>query len=140
MTHKIIITPSRDNNGNSRHNSRGPQYDVTYEGGTIVTGSTQPLLDVCRVLKARGLGGPVEMWDKVLPYYRFRTDIDKAAGLTVREGDGLARLVRFESLAPGEITQAFSIAGGIQVAQNAECRPTESPGKSTGKLLAGLDA
>ena len=40
------------------------------------------------------------MWDSVLPYCRYRTDIDKAACLTVREGEGQLRFVKFKSFAP----------------------------------------
>ena len=136
MIHKIIIAPSRNSDGNPRHSSRGALFDASFEGETIVTGSTQPLLDACRVLNAKGLSGPVEMWDNVLPYYRFKTDIDKAAGLTIREGDGLPRLVRFESLAPGDITQPFSAAGGIPVAQTENGRS----GKMAAAGMAGEQA
>lgn len=113
MTHKIFITPSCDNNGSPRYNSRGALYDATFEGESIVTGSTQPLLDACRILQARGLSGPVEMWDKVLPCYRFRSDIGKAARQNIREDEGPPRYERFKSFTRHAVLEPFSAAGGI---------------------------
>ena len=37
MIHRIIINPSLDNNNAPRHNSRGPLFDVSYNGTIIVT-------------------------------------------------------------------------------------------------------
>ena len=125
MNHKIIITPS--SNGNPRHNSRGAQYDAAFEGETIVTGSTQPLLDACRVLKARNLSGAVEIWDKVLPYYRFRADIEKAAGQNIREGDGPPRYERFKSFTRHGVLETFSKLQATHNAHDNKSRSTAHP-------------
>ena len=63
---------------------RGPQYEATYEGELICV-SHQPLLDGARVLRQRGLTGPVETWDKVGQFRRMHSTIEKAAQLTVVE-------------------------------------------------------
>lgn len=47
--------------------------------------------------ESRGHHGRLEMWDTVLPYVRLTADIDKAAKLTVREGDRPPAFVKFES-------------------------------------------
>lgn len=67
----------------------GAMYQASLEDGEmLVKSSKQPLLDSCRVLKARGISGRVEMWDRVTPYYRMSGDIEEFAGLSVNEPDG----------------------------------------------------
>ena len=90
--HRIFITPTPGKVFLHQCSQKGPLFDVTYDGQVIVIGSTEPCLAAARVLKARGLSGRLELWDAVLPYCRFHTDIDKAAGLTIEEGDSLPRL------------------------------------------------
>jgi hypothetical protein len=135
--HRIVITPSRNDGGNPRHSIRGALYDVTYQGEVIVIASTEPCYASARILKARGLSGRLEMWDTVLPYCRFRADLDKAAGLTVREGDEPPRLVKFKSFAPRNSPEGNFESGGTQLAQTAETRPTDCPRTPTDKILAG---
>lgn len=53
----------------------------------IVDSSRQPLLDAARYFKARGMTGTLEMWDDRRPYPRMSGDIDKLAGLTIKERD-----------------------------------------------------
>ena len=122
--HRIIITPSLNSNANPRHSSRGPQYDVTYGGETIVTCSTQPLLNACRVLKAWELSGPIEMWDNVLPYCRLMADIDKAAGQNIREGDEPPRYEKFKSFTRVALLEAFSEPQATPTAAEREIRST----------------
>lgn len=130
--HCVVIVPSRNIDGNPRHSSRGALYDVTYQGEVIVIGSTEPCLDAARVLKAMSLSGRLEMWDTVLSYCRFHADIEKAAGLTVREGDELPRLVKFKPLPPRHALGGNFASGGIQVAQTAEGRPADCPQRLLG--------
>ena len=130
--HRIIITPSLDKEGRHRRSSKGPFFDASYEGQIVVIGSTEPCLDAARILKARGLSGRIEIWDRVLPYCRFHADIVKAAGMTVREGDESARLVKFKSLPPRHVLDGNFKSGGMPVAQKAETRPSESPAALTG--------
>ncbi len=49
-----------------------------------------------------GLTGLLEVWDEVLPYWRFRWEIDKAAELTIQEGEGRPILRKFKSFAGHE--------------------------------------
>ena len=133
MTHKIIITPSYNNNGTPRHNSRGPQYDVAYEGQSIVTGSTQPLLDACRALKMMGLSGPVEMWDEVLPYYRLQADIHKTAGQNIREGDGPLFYEKFKSFTRHGVLDAFSALQATHTTPDNKSRTAAHVGPVAGE-------
>jgi len=64
---------------------RGLLYDAEYGGEVICSSSLTPFLDRCRVLQARGLSGPVEMWDMVRPYPRMRSTVEAAAKLTVTD-------------------------------------------------------
>lgn len=135
--HRIIITPTLNKEGRPKRSSKGPFFDASYEGRVIVVGSTEPCLDAARALKARGLTGRLEMWDTVLPYCRFYADIDKVAGLTVREGNEAPRLVKFESFAPRDAPDGDFASGGIRIPQTDEARPTDClqrlPGHSEGR-------
>ena len=130
--YRIVITPSLDKEGRPRRSSKGALYDARYEGQVIVLNSTEPGLDAARLLRAKGHSGTVEIWDSVLPYCRFRTEIDKGAGLTVREGDGLPRLVKFKSFAPRHAQDGNFAPKGIPVAQTRKSRPGESPAPLAG--------
>lgn len=134
--HRIVITPSRNIDGNPRHSNRGALYDVTYQGEVIVIGSLQPCLDSARILKAKGLTGRLEMWDTVLPYCRFHTEIDRAAGLTIEEGDSLPRLRKYRVHPGGDAQDGDFGSGGIPVAQTGEGRSGESPA-ALGQIPAG---
>lgn len=125
--HRIIIAPALDSNGNQRANNRGALYSASYLGDTIVTSSSQPLLDASRILHARGLSGELQMWDCDSPYPRFRTSIAKAAKLTIEEGDRLPRFVKFKSFNGRDALQAFSGAGGTPTAPDTEDGFTEHP-------------
>jgi hypothetical protein len=62
-------------------------YDVKYEGELIVTGSADAECDAARVPLARGIEGALSMIDGVTGKPRTIIDIEKAAKLTVREGN-----------------------------------------------------
>ena len=135
--HRIVITPTLNREGRHKRSSKGPLFDASYEGQVIVVGSTEPCLDAARILKAWGLSGRLEMWDTVLPYCRFRANLDKAAGLTVREGDEPPRLVKFESFTPRNALDGGLASGGATVSQTAETGPGESPAALEGSLAEG---
>ena len=135
--HRIVIAPTLDQECCQRRSSKGPLFDASYEGRVIVIGSTEPCLAAARVLKASGLTGKLEMWDSVLPYCRFHTDIEKAAGLTIEEGERQPRLRRYVSRGGGMAKYGDFASGGIPVAQTGESRPTDSPRTPTGEILAG---
>lgn len=138
IAHHLIITPTLDKEGRPRRSSKGPLFDASYGGQTILLGSTVPCLAAARVLKGRGMSGRLEMWDTVLSYCRYHTDIEKAAGLTIEEGDSLPRLRKYR-VHPGRDAQDGDFAsGGTPIALKAECRSTDSSPKPGGKILAGL--
>jgi hypothetical protein len=127
MIHRIIITPSIDNNKAARHISRGPLFDVAYHGQIIVTATTEPCLDGARALKAMGISGKLERWDSVLPYCRLHADIDRAAKLTVREGDRPPAFAKFESFGQRLAKDGDLRSGGTQVALRPKTPSTDSP-------------
>jgi hypothetical protein len=96
MSHRIIVAPVRKSNGAPKCSQRGPLFAARFEGETVVVESTQPLLDACRVLKARGLSGPVEMWSEGGTWARLRSTVEVAARLTVREGEGRPRFAKWK--------------------------------------------
>ena len=122
MIHRIIIAPALDSNRNHRAINRGALYSASYLGETIVTSSSQPLLDTSRILHARGLTGTVEMWDKVLPYPRFRKNIAEAAKSTIEEGDRPPRFVKFKSFNGRDALQAVSGPMATHTAPDTESR------------------
>jgi hypothetical protein len=127
MAHRIVITPTLDKEGRHKRSSKGSLFDTNYEGQAIAVGSTEPCLDAARILKARGLSGRLEMWDTVLPYCRFHTDIDKSAALTIEEGDSLPRLRMYRVRPGGDAQDGDFASRGIPVAQTGEGRSSESP-------------
>jgi len=70
-----------------RTRSRSNSYSVRWgqHGSVLVAETTEPLCAGSRALVARGVHGPVELWDDERPYPRMRGDIDTCAKLTVRE-------------------------------------------------------
>ena len=127
MSHTIIITPALDSDNKPRHNSRGPLFDVSYHGQIIVTASTEPCLDGARALRAMGITGKLEMWDDVLPYVRLTADIDKAAKVTVEEGDRLPRLRTYRAYRGGDAQDGDLGAGATIAPLSQKNPPLESP-------------
>jgi hypothetical protein len=119
QVHKIIITRSFDGEGKCRSTSRGSQFDVAFEGQTIVTASTEPLLDGARALKDMGIGGKLEMWDTILPYCLLWGGIQTLAGRTVEENNCPPRFINFKSFVGREALEAFSAKKGTEVALTA---------------------
>ena len=134
MTHCIFITPSRDSNNAPRHNSRGPLFDVAYNGIIIATASTEPCLDGARALRGMGITGKLEMWDDVLPYVRLTADIGTAAQKTIREGDEPPRLVKYEPYAPRSMQDGDLIARATSTPHSPTMPPLEAVAQSVGGL------
>jgi hypothetical protein len=133
--HRIYISPTLINNTVPRYNSRGPLFDAKYQGRVIVVGSTEPGLDSARVLKGMGLTGRLEVWDHVLPYWRFRLEIDKAAGLTIQEGEGRPIYRKFKPFAGHTVLGGVSVLKERQIAPESKQPPEEPPPE-----LAGMKA
>jgi len=65
------------------------KYLAIYEGETISSGTREPALAACRVLKNRGITGILKVYDAETKALRFVVDIGKGANLTVK-GDRFA--------------------------------------------------
>lgn len=77
------------------YGSRGPIYRVEHDDGVLVGGTPVPFYDGARALAAKGLAGDFEMWDRVRPYPRMKGVIERAAMLTVSEGEGRPRKIKW---------------------------------------------
>src|SRR5262245_25447215 len=93
----------------------GLRYRVTHNDLTLIESTKNPEFDSARALLAQGIVGQVEVWRHGASFPGMRFDIEKAARLTVKEGDkdGL----RFARWQPHP----------EQAGENAvSCRPVES--------------
>src|SRR5262245_15334886 len=66
---------------------RGQLYRVHYAGAVLVESSRNPEFDGARALAAKGITGRVEVWRRGGTSPAMAFDIEKAARLTVKEGD-----------------------------------------------------
>lgn len=132
MIHRIVITPALDNNKAARHNSRGPLFDVSYNGNIIVTATTEPCLDAARALKAMCNTGKLELWDNIVPYVRLTVDIGKAASLTVREGDRQPGFAKFESFSQRLAKDGDLVAGASPALHSPKTPSLDSPSTIAG--------
>lgn len=78
------------------YGKRGPLYRVEYDGEELIPSTAVPFFDGARALAAKGITGDFEMWDRVLPYPRMRGVVEKAAQLTVVEGERLPKIRKWE--------------------------------------------
>jgi len=79
-----------------RYGIRGPIYQVEHNGAELLSGTAVPFFDGARALAAKGLTGAFEMWDHERPYPRMMGVIEKAAQLTVREGEARPTFRKWE--------------------------------------------
>ena len=86
--HRVILQPT--------HRTPKKQfYKATFNGRVIVPKSSDPEFDACRAMQALGLSGRVEFYRPGVPYPGLIIrDLDKAAGLRVVEGEGMAPAVK----------------------------------------------
>ena len=90
MTTKIWIEQLRHPDGRPRYTSRGQLYRTRLggpDGEVLCEQTVSPVCPSCRVLLARGITGPFETWKEGVPYACMRGDVEKVAGLTVKEPD-----------------------------------------------------
>ena len=90
MTTKIWIEQLRHPDGRPRYTSRGQLYSTRLGGpdGEVLCQQTiSPACSSCRVLLAHGITGPFETWREGVPSACMRGDVEKVAGLTVKEPD-----------------------------------------------------
>jgi hypothetical protein len=98
MTTVILVSPSNETDGCRAYSTRGPLFDATVSGRLIVSRSTQPLLDGCRVLLAEGIEprSRIGMRHAGSETDAMVTTVGSAARLTVREGGGAPMFRRYE--------------------------------------------
>jgi hypothetical protein len=90
MTTKIWIEQLHHPDGRPRYTSRGQLYRTRRDGpdGEVLCEQTvSPVCPSCRALMERGITGPFETWKEGMPYACMRGDVEKVAGLTVKEPD-----------------------------------------------------
>ena len=78
------------------YGKRGPLYRVEHDGEELISSTAVPFFDGARALAAKGIAGDFEMWDRVLSYPRMKGMIERAAKLTVNEGEDRPRLAKWE--------------------------------------------
>jgi hypothetical protein len=90
----ITVSPSREADGRRAHSSRGPLFDSAVDGRTIITRSTQPLLDGARALIAEGVDPArrIVMRHAGSDVDALRSTVGAAAKLTLEEGERLPTL------------------------------------------------
>src|ERR1700674_1238733 len=71
------------------------RYDVTFRGEKLVERSVAAEYDLARALLARGIRGVVEIRDSVTGKARTLVNIERAAALTVEDGDCALRVVTY---------------------------------------------
>jgi hypothetical protein len=90
MTTKIWIEQLRHPDGRPHYTSRGQLYRTCLggpDGEVLCKQTVSPTCSSCRVLLSRGITGPFETWRKGRPYASIRGNVEKVAGLTVKEPD-----------------------------------------------------
>jgi hypothetical protein len=72
------------------YTTRGPVYDGTMDGATIVTRSTTPFFDAARVLLAKGVAPDMALVMRHAGAHHdaLRSTVGKAAGLSVENSGG----------------------------------------------------
>jgi hypothetical protein len=78
------------------YGSRGPIYRVEHDGEVLLASTPVPFFDGARALAKKGLTGEFEMWDHERPYPRMMGVIEKAAKLTVWEGEKCPTIRKWE--------------------------------------------
>lgn len=96
-------------------------YSVEYQGEVIVDRSADAACDAARALQARGITGHVTMLDGVTGKARYIVNIEKAATMTVLDGNRGPSSTRYKP---------FSRAS---VSRHSAESPSEGPGELGGK-------
>jgi hypothetical protein len=99
MTVVIEVAPSRNPDGSRAYSTRGQLFDATIDSRLIVTRSTQPLLDGCRVLIAEGVDPAtrIVMRHAGSEIDALRSTVGAAARLMVGEGERAPIFRRWEA-------------------------------------------
>ena len=94
---------------------RGQRYRVTHNGVTLIESTKNPEFDSARALLARGIVGQVEVWRHGASFPAMRLDIEKAAKLTIEDGDRSGpRFTRWQPRSEDANGNAVSASGGLR--------------------------
>lgn len=114
------------------YGARGPRYQVRMnrpDGMVIVNATTEPLFAAARVLLSKDIAGKLEIWDGAKPFPRLSGDIERLAGMTVREGQtGIAIRKYAERTADGDFEDEHQDDAGNQIGRSGSFPQTSSMG------------
>ena len=92
---------------------RGRRYHVTHNGVTLIESTKNPEFDSARALLARAIVGQVEVWRHGASFRAMRFDVEKAAKLTIEDGDRSGpRFTRWQPRSEDANGYAVSTSGG----------------------------
>ena len=114
---------------------RGQRYRVTHNGVTLIESTKNPEFDSARALLARGIVGQVEVWRHGASFPAMRFDIEKAAKLTIEDGDRSGpRFTRWQPRSEDANGNAVSTSGGYARTAGDEAPATYPPEKKSAVL------
>jgi hypothetical protein len=96
----------------------GQRYRVTHAGEVLSESTWNPEFEACRALLERGITGKLQVWRPGKAYWGMQLDIERGAGLTVREteeeGPYIARWRPYAGVRPPDalLYPRGSAAGG----------------------------
>jgi hypothetical protein len=96
-----------------------PHASGRWDGEVLLCQQTiSPACSSCRVLLARGITGPVETWREGVPSACMRGDVEKVAGLTVKEPDrGAIAFARWNAFPSSPVAEEVTKYAGDDIAQ-----------------------
>jgi hypothetical protein len=106
------------------------RYRVMYAGEVLAEGRRNPIFDACRALLARGITGRLEVWRRGKTSADMQLDIEKGAGLMIRETATVsqpspgARLMTYDDAADADADRAQqkSLLVALNAWDRALCR------------------
>jgi hypothetical protein len=119
---------------------RGQRYRVTRNGVTLIESTKNPEFDSARALLARGIVGQVEVWRHGASFPAMRLDIEKAAKLTIEDGDRSGpRFAHWQSRSEDANGYAISTSGGYARTAGDEAPATTPQRKNRPSLTNPSD-
>jgi hypothetical protein len=88
-----------------RYGAKGAIYEVTFAGEVLIAACRNPEFDACRSIARQGITGRLEMWRSGRSCWDLAADIERGAGLTVRE-----RLFHSERRSPNKLDVRYCAA------------------------------
>ena len=108
---------------------------MTHNGVTLIESTKNPEFDSARALLARGIVGQVEVWRHGASFPAMRLDIEKAAKLTIEDGDRSGpRFTRWQPRSEDTNGNAVSASSGLVRMAGDEAPATYLPEKKSAVL------